>query len=162
MTTHLSGRNSQSAPVFLHSPSGPGLLHRAQQLFPEESERRLKYFEGQPQTRIISLSRSMCPTKNFFTCHTPAPSRYRVFTRSVVTTSGPSEAGAEVFLPAALQPPRPAGQSAAVTCGELGTRAFRTQKVSYRCPGGSLESILPQHMSSSPLSHSHFLGFVGR
>lgn len=75
---------------------------------------------------------------------------------------GPSEAGAEVFLPAALQPPRPAGQSAAVTCGELGTRAFRTQKVSYRCPGGSLESILPQHMSSSPLSHSHFLGFVGR
>lgn len=43
--------------------------------FPE-SDRRLKYFEGQPQTRIISLSRSMCPTKNFFTCHTPAPSRY--------------------------------------------------------------------------------------
>lgn len=78
--------------------------------------------------------------------------------RSPPRLPGPSEARAEVFLPAALQPPRPAGQSAAVTCGELGTRAFRTQKVSNRCPGGSLESILPTAFVQLPTVPQPLLG----
>lgn len=71
---------------------------------------------------------------------------------------GPPRPGQKFFLPAALQPPRPTGQSAAVTCGELGTRAFRTQKVSNRCPGDSLESILPTAHVQPPTVPQPLLG----
>lgn len=56
---------------------------------------------------------------------------------------GPPLPGQRLSFPLLHRRFGPAGRSAAVTCGELGTSVFKTRKVGDRCPGRSLELTLP-------------------